>query len=231
MGVGDRTIRQRVSIETGRRQRTRYLSATEILKLSEALAAHPERTSANAIRLLMLTGARRSEVLSARWEMFDLNAGVWVKPSAHTKQRREHRVPLSAAAIELLRRLKQGATTPYVFPGTNRKPLTDIKRTWLTVCRKAGIAERVPQKTRNGKVVHSNDGQPVMVWQATARLHDLRHTYASILASEGLPLPIIGAILGHTQPQTTARYAHLLDDPLRAATERVGTMITRSART
>src|SRR5215217_797254 len=68
-------------------------------------------------------------------------------------------------------------------------------------------------------------------WRATARLHDLRHTYASILASEGLSLPIIGALLGHTQPQTTARYAHLLDDPLRAATERVGVMITANSKT
>jgi integrase len=58
------------------------------------------------------------------------------------------------------------------------------------------------------------------------RLHDLRHTYASLLASSGLSLPVIGALLGHTQPATTARYAHLLDDPLRAATERVGAMIS-----
>ena len=68
-----------------------------------------------------------------------------------------------------------------------------------------------------------------MVWRATARIHDLRHTYASILASHGLSLPIIGALLGHTQPQTTARYAHLLDDPLRAATERVGAVVTANA--
>jgi integrase len=65
-----------------------------------------------------------------------------------------------------------------------------------------------------------------MVWQATARIHDLRHTYASILASSGLSLPIIGQLLGHTQSQTTARYAHLADDPLRAATERAGAVIS-----
>jgi integrase len=207
-------------------KRARYLSAAEILSLSRALGAHPERTSANAIRLLMLTGARRGEVLGARWDMFDLNTGVWIKPSAHTKQRREHRVPLSAAAIELLKEFKPNAATPYVFPSPNGRPLTDIKRAWLAVCRKAALAERVPKKTRDGKVVYGKDGAPVMAWHATARLHDLRHTYASLLASEGLSLPIIGALLGHTQPQTTARYAHLLDDPLRAATERVGVLIT-----
>lgn len=65
-----------------------------------------------------------------------------------------------------------------------------------------------------------------MITRPTVRLHDLRHTYASVLASAGMCLPIIGALLGHTQPGTTARYAHLFDDPLRAATERVGAIMT-----
>jgi integrase len=217
-------------------KRARYLSVTELTKLSEALAAHPEKSSANAIKLLLLTGARRGEVLGARWDMFDLETGVWVKPSAHTKQRKEHRVPLSAPAMRVLSEILVAAKTeeladgtsisPYVFPGHNGKPITDIKRTWLSVCRKAGLAEQVEQRGRDGKVVRTDKAEPVMVWQATARLHDLRHTYASILASHGLSLPIIGALLGHTQPQTTARYAHLLDDPLRAVTERVGAAVT-----
>lgn len=185
-------------------KRARYLSITEILRLSAALAAHPERASANAIKLLMLTGARRNEVLAARWEMFDLDAGIWIKPSAHTKQRKEHRVPLSAAARQLLAEIQVQAAGPYVFPGRNDGPLTDIKRTWSAVCQHAGIQE--------------------------CRLHDLRHTYASVLASAGLSLPIIGALLGHTQTQTTARYAHLLDDPLRAATDYVGEIVTASAK-
>jgi integrase len=164
---------------------------------------------------------------------------VWVKPSAHTKQRKEHRVPLSAPAMQLLSDVlfnakakasaEKGSVSPYVFPGHSSKPITDIKRTWLSVCRKAGLAEQVERRTRDGKVVRTDKGLPVMVWQATARIHDLRHTYASILASHGLSLPIIGALLGHTQPQTTARYAHLLDDPLRAATEHVGAMMTANA--
>ena len=70
------------------------------------------------------------------------------------------------------------------------------------------------------------DGKPRMVWHANTRVHDLRHSYASILASAGLSLPVIGALLGHTQTATTARYAHLFDDPLRAATERAGDVIT-----
>jgi integrase len=219
-------------------KRARYLSAAEVMKLSEALAAHPEKTSANAIKLLMLTGARRGEVLGARWDMFDLDVGVWVKPSAHTKQRKEHRVPLSAPTVQLLteilinakaKALAEGCSvSPYVFPGHDGKPVTDIKRTWLSVCRKAGLAEQVEKRARGSRVVRTDKGVLVMTWQATVRLHDLRHTYASILASHGLSLPIIGALLGHTQPQTTARYAHLLDDPLRAAAEHVGAMMTNA---
>jgi integrase len=161
--------------------------------------------------------------------MFNLEAGMWVKPSAHTKQRKEHRVPLSAPAVQLLREMKAGATSPYVFSSTDGEPLADIKRTWLAVCRKAGLAEQTEKRGQGGKPARGRDGKPAIAWRATARLHDLRHTYASILASEGLSLPIIGALLGHTQPQTTARYAHLLDDPLRAATERVGAVLTANA--
>jgi integrase len=220
-------------------KRARYLSPAEILKLCKALAAHPERSSASAILLLLLTGARRGEVLTARWDMFDLELGVWVKPSAHTIQREEHRVPLSAPAIQLLKAIKARRSqeigknledvavgSPYVFPGADGKPLTDVKRTWLAVCRRAGLAEQTERRTRDGKLVKTADNKPVMTWRSTVRIHDLRHTYASVLASQGLSLPIIGALLGHTQPQTTARYAHLLDDPLRAATERVGALVT-----
>jgi len=216
--------------------RTRYLSPIEIMKLAAALAAHKEKMSAQAIRLLMLTGARRSEVLSARWDMFDLDKGVWVKPSAHTKQKKEHRVPLSAPAVQLLKELKTEAiermkeakaseVIPYVFPGADGEPLTDIKRTWLAVCKEAGLASQAEQRRRDGRLLRDSNGKPLIVWKATVRIHDLRHTYASILVSEGLSLPIIGALLGHTQPQTTARYAHLFDDPLRAATERVGALL------
>ncbi|HEV2562262.1 MAG TPA: site-specific integrase [Rhizomicrobium sp.] len=217
-------------------KRSRYLTPAEILKLGEALSAHREKTSANAIRLLMLTGARRNEVLHARWDMFDLDKGVWVKPSAHTKQRKEHRVPLSAPATQLLAEIaadanatnsKQKASpSPYVFPGRPGKPITDIKRTWLTVCKSAGLTQRIEKRTKDGQVVKTAKGKPILVWQPTVRVNDLRHTYASILASHGLSLPIIGALLGHTQAQTTTRYAHLYDDPLRAATERVAAVVT-----
>ena len=212
-------------------KRERFLTPAEIGRLAEVLATHRERSSCNAIRLLLLTGARKGEMLAARWAEFDLAAGVWVKPSAHTKQKKDHRVPLSAPARSLLAEMraeadieiKRGGTAEFLFPSFDAaKHLTEIKRVWLAVCVAAGLAERVPQTDAKGKVVTSAKGEPVMVWQATVRVHDLRHTYASILASSGLSLPVIGALLGHTQPGTTQRYAHLMDDPLRAATERVG---------
>lgn len=194
-------------------KRERFLSPAEICRLGKALAAHAERTSANAIRLLLLTGARRSEALSATWDQFDLTTGIWIKPSAHTKQKKQHRVPLSAPALALLAEMRREAPEGcrYVFPSTKSskpagdgtaakfEPLTEVKRTWNTVCRAAQMPD--------------------------TRLHDLRHSYASVLASRGLSLHIVGALLGHTQPRTTARYAHLYDDALRAATEQVGAMV------
>jgi integrase len=180
-------------------RRERFLSPAELAALSAALQEHSDQRSADAVRLLVLTGARRGEALAATWDQFDLAASTWTKPSSHTKQKRTHRVPLSAPAVALLTsiRERQGDGQCFVFPGdVPGRPLTDVKRTWAAVCKKAVI-----------------EG---------ARLHDLRHTFASILVSGGGSLPLIGAMLGHTQVSTTARYSHLADDPLRAAAERVG---------
>src|SRR5205823_2183562 len=107
----------------------------------------------------------------------------------------------AGADQEDVRRAKHGLPAiPFLFPGKDGQPLQEIKRFWASVCSKAGISG--------------------------VRLHDLRHTYASILASSGLSLPIIGALLGHSQAATTNRYANLMDDPLRAATERAGAVIS-----
>lgn len=178
----------------------RFLSLAELSHLSEVMSGHPEQRSVNAIWLLMLTGARRSEVLGATWSQFDLEGGVWTKPGATTKTNTEHRVPLSAPALKLLSDMKAEAQSDYLFPGNiPGRPLRDIKRTWASICRAAGL-----------------EG---------VRLHDLRHTYASVLASSGHSLLIIGKLLGHTKASTTMRYAKLYDDPLREATERVGAVV------
>jgi integrase len=210
-------------------RRNRYLNKMEIAALARALQDHSEPVSANAIKLLMLTGARRGEVLGATWAMFDLDNGIWTKPSAHTKQRKLHRVPLSGHAIRLLLEIKETAKGPHVFPGEEDKPLTDIKRTWVSVCKKAGLVEKVEKKTRKGQVVRDRLGNPVMIEVPNVRLHDLRHSFASILVSGGASLPLIGQMLGHTQVQTTQRYAHLFDDPMRKAAEMVGAFMLPEA--
>jgi integrase len=154
---------------------------------------------------LLLTGARRGELLAAHWADIDLAGGIWTKPAATTKQATLHRVPLSKAACQLLATMKVQATSEWLFPaarnaGRHRQNIDDA---WNALRKAADIPD--------------------------VRTHDLRHTYASTLASSGLSLPIIGALLGHTVPATTARYAHLLDDPLRAATERASAILTGAA--
>jgi integrase len=185
-------------------KRTRYLTAEEMSRLSAVLREFEHTGVANVIRLLLLTGARKGEVLSARWADIDLVTGVWVKPAHTTKQKTAHRVPLSEAARRILADIyeMQGADQEWVFPGRVGH-LHRIDNVWAVIRRRAGIPD--------------------------VRLHDLRHTYASLLASAGQSLPIIGALLGHTNPTTTHRYAHLFDDPLRKATESVGAFVSRGS--
>jgi integrase len=180
--------------------RERFLTLDELHALFRALDNCRDQGSADALRLMVVTGARRGEVLNATWSQFDLTAGLWVKPASATKQNRVHRVPLNATARALLGRMAAEATGPLLFPGRRvGAAQTTLKRTWATVCVRAGITG--------------------------LRVHDLRHSYASFLASAGLSLPTIGALLGHSSPATTNRYAHLLDRPLRDATEHMDAIV------
>jgi integrase len=182
-------------------RREKWLRNEEITHLIAALAQHPNRVTANAIRLALLTGARRGELLKAQWEEFDLEREVWTKPSHHTKQRKVEHLPLSQPALALLRTLKQQADGEYVFPGKNG-PLKELKSSWASIRNAAGLTG--------------------------VRLHDLRHTYASHLVSGGESLHIVGKLLGHTRPETTQRYAHLADDTLRKATAKFGAIVERA---
>jgi integrase len=183
-------------------KRIRYLSGAELTRLSAALDKLEDVDAANAVRLLLLSGARRGELLAARWADIDLETGIWTKPAATTKQKTLHRVPLSEAACRLLAKMREQAAegAEWIFPAPGGGHRGHINAAWARL-RKAA-------KTPD------------------ARLHDLRHTYASVLASAGQSLPVIGALLGHTTPTTTHRYAHLFDDPLRAATERASAILT-----
>jgi integrase len=161
-------------------RRQRYLTPDELARLTKALADHPKQRTADIFRLLLWTGARRGEVLGAAWDQFDLAAGVWTKPASNTKQRREHRIPLSKPARQLLTRLRaESGDSPWVFPGDDGHR-RNVRNAWASICKRARITG--------------------------LRIHDLRHSYASTLVSAGFSLPTIGALLGHSLPQTTARY-------------------------
>jgi integrase len=191
--------------------RRRYVSADELVRLTKALAEHPDKQTADVIRLLLLTGARRGEVLAMRWADIDLTEGTWSKPASSTKQKEAHEVPLSAPARQLLSEIreqqagKRHAVGEFVFPGGGETGhVVEIKRAWRQLTQAAKIS--------------------------SLRIHDLRHSFASQLASGGASLPLIGALLGHSNPSTTHRYAHLFDDPQRAAVERVGAVITAAGK-
>jgi integrase len=153
-------------VESNREEkRERFLSADELSQLMKVLSEFEDRATANAFMLLLLTGARKGEVLKAKWEQFDLVTGVWTKEASTTKQRKLHRVPLSPQAVELLRAMTR--TSEYLFPGQGAsRHRTDLHRAWDEIRRRAGLGD--------------------------FRIHDLRHSYASILASRALSLPIIG---------------------------------------
>lgn len=206
-----------VGIERYREEpRERYLTAGELDRLWAALARHWNQSSANAIRLLLLTGARRGEVLGASWGEFDLDAGTWTKPGSRTKSRRSQRLPLNGAALGLLRTMKpeDAKADDPLFPSDGKdRRLSSVKSMWRTVTEQAGLGERV------------EDDDGVKRWKANIRIHDLRHSHAAFLAARGLSLHTIGKLLGHRSPTTTARYAHVDATVLREAAEVVGEVV------
>jgi integrase len=154
--------------------------------------------AAAALRLFLFTGCRLREILHLKWEHVDLERGLLFLPDSKTGRKT---VILNAPALAVLTELDRFGS--YVVPGDDpERPRADLKRPWEAVSKRAGL-----------------EG---------VRIHDLRHTFASYGAGGGLGLPIIGKLLGHTQAATTARYAHLDNDPLRRATERIGGEIAKA---
>ena len=149
----------------------------------------------------MLTGARVGEVRQARFEQFNLEHLSWSKPASTTKQRKVHRLPISDEAAAIVRQQRLGVPRgcPWLFPGdVPGQPVVEIRRFWRGIQKSADIPD--------------------------VRIHDLRHTFASLLVSGGASLEMIGKLLGHSQLQTTQRYAHLMDSPLRAGVDAVASM-------
>ncbi len=180
-------------------KRTDWLQEPELARLAAALDASDNKRAKNVVKLLLLTGARRGEALAARWSDIDLDRGVWSLKPHSTKQKKPLHIPLSAPAVALLRSMRETASSEWVFPADNGEGhLGSIKRFWSEITKAAGIK---------------------------ARIHDLRHTFASHLVSRGMSLHIVGALLGHSQAATTQRYAHLADSSLRQATDQFAALM------
>ena len=207
------------------RSRERFLTNAEFARLADALrqgetiglpytvdetkpnAKHAPKVDARwtkldplaiaAIRLLMLTGARLREILHAKWEYLDFERGVMFLPDSKTGKKP---IYLSAAALAILSELPRIEGNPFIIAGTkDGAPRADLKKPWAAVTKAAGL-----------------EG---------VRIHDLRHSFASVGAGASLGLPIIGKLLGHSQASTTQRYAHLAADPMRRAVETIGATI------
>ena len=205
------------------RKRERFLSGAEFARLGDALreaetiglaysvddakptakhAAKPDnrRTkidpfAVGAIRLLLLTGCRLREILHLRWEHVDFERGLLTLPDSKTGAKN---VILGAAALQALAALPRIANNPLVIPGRNG-PRSDLQKPWAAARRAARLSD--------------------------VRIHDLRHSFASVGASGGLNLPTIARLLGHSQVSTTERYSHLSDDPTRRAADSISATI------
>lgn len=172
--------------------RERYLSADDAKRLHKAVAASSNPQLANIVGLLLLTGARRNELLHARWENVDLERRAWFIPDSKTGKSRY--VPLSQPAIDLIGKLPKFRNCPWLLPNPKTlKPFHSVKHSWDTARDEAGLAG--------------------------LRLHDLRHSAASFMINAGIDLYAVGKILGHADHQSTMRYSHLANDTLLAAVE------------
>jgi integrase len=183
------------------RKNERFLSPAELAELGEALAsmgsegANP--TAIAVIRLLAFTGARKSEITNLKWAEIDFHRACLRLGDSKSGQKV---IPLGAPAVQILSVSERNGDSLFVFPAfSGLRPFQGVEKVWRKVRSRAGFPE--------------------------LRLHDLRHSYASMGLAAGDALPVIGALLGHSDVKTTARYAHLADDPVKAAADRISSSI------
>lgn len=187
-------------------KRERYLSPAEFARFRAALDGEADRQAVNVLKLIWLTGSRAGETLAAKWSDFDLLEARWTKPRHSTKGDQDHAVPLSQAAVALLRALFQhrDPSSDYLFPAVDRKGQRTHRRriddARLRILKAAGITD--------------------------LRAHDLRHDFATIVHDAGAPLAVVGRLLGHRDLRSTARYSHPTERGLRAAVEQAAEAIT-----
>jgi integrase len=189
-------------------KRERYLSIEELQRLGQTLTEVQKRKSEDqyvlaALGLLILTGARLGEILSLKWDYVDFAQGILRLPESKTGAKA---IFLNTSAAELLRAIPRLDQNPYVIAGKNPDAhLVELQKPWRRIRSEAGLKD--------------------------VRIHDLRHSFAAMAAGAGMSLPMIGKLLGHSQPATTARYAHLAADPMREAAELVGAKIAAAINT
>ena len=182
------------------KKRERFLTADELARLGKALDEEESfaPSAVTAFRLLLYTGARLSEIQTLKWE--HIRGHRIHLPDSKTGAKT---IPLNEPALEVLAGTKSVEGNPYVITGTAEGAhLTDLQKPWRRIRKVAGLED--------------------------VRIHDLRHTFASEAVMGGESLPMVGRILGHTQAQTTARYAHLADDPLQRASERIASSLKQA---
>jgi integrase len=186
----------------------RRLSGDELRRLLDALGpeVEPNQDAADVIRLALWTGARKSNVLAMRWADIDLDGRLWTIPDGETKTRETYRVILMPASVDVLRGRAERVSGPWVFPSTTSAAghLTELRTTWDDVLGRAEISN--------------------------FRFHDLRHHYASTMADAGVPLQVVAKQLGHRDPATTAKYAHLALDAQRHAVDAAAAAMTEAAK-
>ena len=189
-------------VKNRERKRERFLTPDEFRRLGRALAEATTRRRVSphavaAIRLLILTGCRKREILHLRWEQVDLEAAELRLPDTKTGPRQ---VALSPRAVRVLEGIPRVADSPWVIPGrVEGKPMRNIDEAWGVVCELAGLED--------------------------TRIHDCRHSFASRALALGENLPMIGRLLGHSELQTTERYAHLDREWVREAAVRISESI------
>lgn len=227
------------------RSRDRWVTPAELPKLVEAIDAEPSPYVRAALRLYLLTGLRRSELLGLRWKDIDFDRRELRLDE--TKAGRSHTVPLSGPAMEILRELPRQIGNAYVFPGTKPgRPLVNITKPWqrvrtrvwlatnpgtaaalreragADVRRRSKHAEKTPAAVEDRLIAlaRKEAGEGDLI-----RLHDLRRTVGSWLATSGESLPLIGKVLNHSNASTTQVYARLAEDATRTALEKHGERI------
>lgn len=179
-------------------KRERYLNDEEVRRLHDAIQKSKNPMLQYIVPMLLMTGARKREVLDARWEDFDFETRQWKIP--FTKGGKPRYVPMSDGVLGILDAVPRVEGSAYVFPNPDtKKPFVTIHHTWNTARKKAGLQD--------------------------VRLHDLRHSFASILINSGRSLYEVQHLLGHTQVKTTERYAHLQQDTLMRAANVVPSVI------